>query len=471
MADNATHAGRRPRPPAPTPRAKIPGPIAFFRVLRGSAIEGLALDHYEKPMVFTKTLLGPVLVVSSPTGLRQVLVANAGNYPRETLQRRMISDGLGFGLLAAEGSQWRNQRRAIAPHFTPERIAGFEKATAAVVARLVERWDSMGDGATVRLDDELSDLAIDVLEAALFPDGMSGKSSITPALKSYFRKAGRISALDAFALPDRIPRIPAFLARRAVATLRRLGAETIDAWRRRAGRLPHAGILDRIAAEGQATAFSPVEMRDTVTTLMTAGTETSAGALCWAFHLLSLDPEWRTRIEDEVDREMPDGTFIEGSLARLPVTRAVVEETLRLYPTVAVTARKATAADTIDGRAVTPGTIIVISPWVIHRHRMLWTEPDLFDPARFMPGAREKIDRFSFLPFGAGPRVCVGQGFAMQEMMIAVASIVRRFRLEPAPGFAIWPELAVTLQPSGELPVILRRRAGGTSGGGPGRGG
>lgn len=468
MAEHATPAGRRPRPPAPTPRAKIPGPIAFFRVLHGSAIEGLAVDHYEKPMVFTKTVLGPVLVVSSPTALRQVLVSNAANYPRETLQRRMISDGLGFGLLAAEGGQWRNQRRALAPHFTPERVAGFENATAAVVARLVGRWDAMGDGATVRLNDEISDLAIDVLEAALFPDGLSGKASITPALKHYFRKAGRVSVLDAFSLPERIPRIPAFLARRAVATLRRLGTETVDAWRRRAGRGPDAGVLDRVGTAGQATPFTPVEMRDTVTTLMTAGTETSAGAMCWAFYLLSLDAEWRGRIEDEVDREMPDGVYVPGSLPRLSVTRAVVEETLRLYPTVAVTARKATAADALDGRAIAPGTIIVISPWVIHRHQALWTEPDLFDPGRFMPGAREKIDRFAFLPFGAGPRVCVGQGFAMQEMMIAVASIVRRFRLEPAPGFSIWPELAVTLQPSGDLPMILRRRATGAPGGGPG---
>ncbi len=459
MADHATHAGRRPRPPAPTPRATIPGPIAFFRVLRGSAIEGLAVDHYEKPIVFTKTVLGPVLVVSSPTALRQVLVTNAANYPREPLQRRMISDGLGFGLLAAEGGQWRNQRKVLAPHFTPDRIAGLERTTAAVVGRFVDRWDSLGDGATVRLNDDISDLAIDVLEAALFPDGLSGKASIMPALKHYFRKAGRVSALDALSLPQRIPRIPAFLARRTVATLRRLGTETVDAWRSRGGRGGASGLLDGIAAEKKAVAFTPAELRDTVTTLMTAGTETSAGAMCWAFYLLSLDPEWRSRIEDEVDREMPDGVYVEGSLRRLTVTRAVVEETLRLYPTVAVTARKAIAADTLDGRAITPRTIIVISPWVIHRHRALWTEPDLFDPGRFMPGARERIDRFAFLPFGAGPRVCVGQGFAMQEMIIAVASIVRRFRLEPAPGFSIWPSLAVTLQPTGELPVILRRRS------------
>ncbi|HHZ10749.1 MAG TPA: cytochrome P450 [Rhizobiales bacterium] len=430
-------------------------------MLRHSAIEGLALDHYEKPIVFTRTILGPVLVVSSPTALRHVLVANAANYPRETLQRRMISDGLGFGLLAAEGAQWRNQRKVLAPRFTPDRIAGLERGTAAVVARFVERWESLGDGATLRLNDEISDLAIDVLEAALFPDGLSGKAAIMPALKNYFRKAGRVSVLDALGLPERapqIPRIPALLAMRSVATLRRLGAETVDAWRRRGGGTAGAGILDGMAAESRAASFTAVEIRDIVTTFMAAGTETSAGAMCWAFYLLSLDPEWRARIEEEVDREMPDGTYVEGSLPRLPVTRAVVEETLRLYPTVAVTARKAIAADTIDGRAVTPGTIIVISPWLIHRHRTLWTEPDLFDPGRFLPGARERIDRFAFLPFGAGPRICVGQGFAMQEMMIAVASIARRFRLEPAPGFDIWPRLNVTLQPSGELPTVLRRR-------------
>lgn len=428
-------------------------------MLRGSAIEGLAVDHYEKPIVFTKTPLGSVLVVSSPPALRHVLVTNAANYPRETLQRRMISDGLGFGLLAAEGEQWRNQRKALAPQFTRERIAGFERATASVVAALIDRWDAMGDGAKIRLDNEIFNLAMDVLEAALFPDGLSGKPEVISALKRYFRKAGRLSVLDMLKLPERVPRVPAMLARQSIATLRRRAAETVALWQSRRGQRSNAGIMDGIAAiGGKAKAFTPVEVRDTVATLTSAGAETSAGAMCWALYLLSIDPEWRARIEAEVDREMPEGTYVHGSLSRLIETRAVVEETLRLYPTVAVTARKAVAADVLEDLHVAPGTIVVISPWVIHRHRKLWADPDLFDPARFLPGTREKIDRFAYLPFGAGQRVCIGQGFAMQELVIAIASIVRRFRPQPAHGFRIWPELTVTLQPSGSLPMILRRR-------------
>jgi cytochrome P450 len=194
--------------------------------------------------------------------------------------------------------------------------------------------------------------------------------------------------------------------------------------------------------------------------LFAAGYETSASALCWVFYLLSLDPEWRERLETEVDRELPDGQFVAGSLDRLVMTRAVIEETLRLYPPIATLNRQAVAADRLGDHAIEPGTFVMIAPWVLHRHRSLWEMPDHFDPARFLPDARDNIHRFSYLPFGAGPRVCVGASFGMQALTIMVATIIRRFRLELAPGSKVWPVHRITVHPEhGPYMLLHPRRA------------
>jgi cytochrome P450 len=192
--------------------------------------------------------------------------------------------------------------------------------------------------------------------------------------------------------------------------------------------------------------------------LFAAGHETSAAALCWAFYLLALDPEWRDLVEAEADRELPDGRFVEGSLERLVMTRAVLEETLRLYPPIATINRQAMAADWLGEHSIEPGSFVIVAPWVVHRHRRLWEMPDLFDPSRFLPGARERIDRFAYLPFGAGPRTCIGASFAFQALTITLATIVRTFRLELVPNSQVRPVHRVTLHPKCEVPMILHRR-------------
>ena len=199
-------------------------------------------------------------------------------------------------------------------------------------------------------------------------------------------------------------------------------------------------------------------MRSNILTFIAAGHETTANTLSWALFLLSQSRAWRERVEAEVDRELTGSTEA-GVADRLIETRAVIEETIRLYPPIAAISRVALADDDLNGEPVRPGSLIVISPYVLHRHRLLWDRPDAFDPRRFLGSAHATIDRFAYLPFGAGPRKCIGSTFALQEATLVLASIVRHFSFQLKPGHAVWPSLRVTLRPANGLPMIVSRRS------------
>jgi cytochrome P450 len=203
--------------------------------------------------------------------------------------------------------------------------------------------------------------------------------------------------------------------------------------------------------------ISEVEVRANIITFMAAGHETTANAIAWTLYLLSQSSEWRERVRAEAEREAdaPAG----DPIGRLVETRAVIEEALRLYPPLAAISRAAIAPDELAGERISAGAMVVIAPYVLHRHRKLWQRPDEFDPSRFLPAQRKAIDRFAYLPFGAGPRGCIGLFFALQEATLAVSSITANFDLIPVAGHKVWPVHRVTLRPRGGLPMTLRQRS------------
>jgi len=197
-------------------------------------------------------------------------------------------------------------------------------------------------------------------------------------------------------------------------------------------------------------------VRSNILTFIAAGHETTANALSWTMFLLSQSQAWRERVEAEVDRELRGP--LTGIADRLVQTRAVIEETIRLYPPIAAISRVALDRDDLNGERVGPGSLIVVSPYVLHRHHLLWDRPDAFDPRRFLMPHRAGIDRFAYLPFGVGPRKCIGSTFALQEATLVLAVIVKHFRFQLRPGHAVWPVLQVTLRPANGLPMILKKR-------------
>jgi cytochrome P450 len=449
-------------PPAPTPRLKSLGPLALLRVLASNPLEAWTKAHFEKPIVMGGLSIGRVALVSDPAAIRRVLMDNSQNYHKDWLQRRVLSAGLSNGLLTAEGQQWRMQRRALAPLFARRTVLSFSVAMIDAAAALVERL-KLRDGQIEDIAVEATRLTLDVLERTMFSDGL-GRSpeEIRLAMKHYFEAIGRLDPFDVLGLPNWVPR----LSRWKLRPMLRLFESAIDAivsTRRRRiaedpGGVPRDILTLLLEARDPETGegLSEVEVRANILTFIAAGHETTANSITWSLFLLSQSPEWRRRVQAEADREL-DGD-VEGLAERLVETRAVIDEANRLYPPIAAISRAALAPDELAGEPIRRGTMVVIAPYVLHRHRALWADPDAFDPNRFLDGARERIDRFAYLPFGVGPRICIGATFALQEASIVVATVMRHFTLELAPGHAVWPVHRVTVRPSGGLPMIVRRR-------------
>ena len=449
-------------PPAPIPRARALGPVSLLRVLADNPLEAWTTAHFEQPIVISGLSIGRVAVVSEPAAIRRVLFDNCENYQKDWLQRRVLSAGLIGGLLTAEGQNWRTQRRALAPLFARKAVMNFSTAMLdaanGLAERLAQREDEVVDVAV-----EATRVTLEVLERTIFSDGLGrAPEDIRLAMKGYFETIGRIDPFDMLGVPDFVPR-PGRRKLRPMLRVFESAVDTIISTRReRIVADPDGAPRDILtfllnAADPETgEALSEAEIRANILTFIAAGHETTANCISGSLFLLSQSGEWRERVQAEVDREF--GGAPDGLADRIVETRAVIDEANRLYPPITAISRVALGRDELAGEPIKPGTMIVIAPYVLHRHRALWEKPDNFDPNRFLGDARETIDRFAYLPFGVGPRICIGATFALQEASIVIGTIMRHFTLELVPGFTPWPVQKVTLRPKSGLPMIVRRR-------------
>ncbi|GEO99097.1 cytochrome P450 [Methylobacterium haplocladii] len=442
-------------PPVPAPPERDLPLMRFIATVGTNGIGIWPRQAYETP-VQRRTLLGrPRITVSDPEAVRRVLVENAENYVRTAISIRMLRPVLGDGLLISEGAAWRHQRRTLAPAFTPravEMLAPHILAATDVAIRTLE-----GEQGDVDLFGHLQRLALEIAGRTMFSVGMTRHGAGLRALvEEYQRRLGRPQLLD-FLLPLGWPS-PHDIAR---ARFRRRWTATLDGIiaDRGSGRTGAAQDLLDLLGEARdpetGRAFAPEELRDQVATLILAGHETTALTLLWACTLLAQAPAIQEALSEEALNDPGMGDLMK----RLPLTRAVVDETLRLYPPAFVMARLSRGADTLAGHDIAAGTIVIIAPWLLHRHRLLWRAPDAFDPSRFLPGA-EAIPRFAYLPFGAGPRVCIGAQFALTEAVLALSRLVARFRLALAGDRPVLPAPVVTLQPDHAPAFRLTLRGG-----------
>lgn len=460
LAIDASLPGLRPRgyrPPAPIPHTERLGAFALLRQLRDNPAAAWGVWHFEEPFVSARTVLGDTIVISDPAAIRRVLVENVGNYPKDDLQRRVLKPGLGEGLLTAEGETWKRVRRTLAPLFTPRMVDGFAGIMLERARKSADRLAAAPRGDLVNVSAEMTRVTFDILAGTLFSDGIvSGADRFGEAVTGYFDTVGRLDPLDALGLPDWIPRLSWFTGRKSISFFE---AEVNRIIQRRKGEMAEGGapadlLTALIGAADPETGIglTDEEVAANIITFITAGHETTANALGWALFLLAKHPDQRERAEREAAgalnlplAEWPD---------RLPFLRAVIEEAMRLYPPAATLTRKALAAESFGDIRIAKGALVVISPYVVHRHRKLWSDPDFFRPERFMPGAREAIDRYQYLPFGAGPRICIGQRFAMLEAVIILATILGRVRLDWPPRQVVNPVQRVTLRPMPELRMV-----------------
>ena len=453
------------RPPAPTPRRTPPDLFEFLKAVRTNPLTSWTEEHFRSRILAGEGVLGRLTVVNDPPSIRHILVDNAANYRKDDLQRRVLAPGLGNGLLTAEGEEWKLQRRILAPLFNPRTVAGFAPAMAEAADRLVRRWLRRPDGRVLDIALEMTRVTLDVLERTIFTQGIArDPDALGRAITRYFDALGPVDPLDVFGMPDWIPRIGRIRARPAIRFFEEIVGELIGNRKDLLARGEPAPrdlltLLLEAADPETGKGLTDVEVRANIVTFIGAGHETTANTLSWSLYLLSQDRRARDRVEREVDAVLADGPLRAESLDRLIFTRAVIEEAMRLYPPVPFMSRAALADDRVGSIKIPKGSLVTIAPYVLHRHQSLWDEPDAFMPERFLPENRGRIDRFANLPFGAGPRVCIGASFSLQEAIVVLATVMRTVRLDLAEGHRVEPVHRVTLRLRGGLPMRLSRRA------------
>ncbi|MDO8978853.1 MAG: cytochrome P450 [Afipia sp.] len=432
-----------PRPPLAPDDLSALGRLSL---IRRNAIASWGQRAYEDDIIRGRFFGRSSFILNTPDAIRHVLVDNYENYTRTPAGIRVLRPILGEGLLLAEGKAWKNQRRTLAPAFAPRAIPLL------VPHMLAATDDAIGAlrnecGKPVDLREAMQRLALDIAGRTMFSFELEKHGA---ALRGFVNDYGEHLAQPRFldlllplGWPSPSDFSRALFRRRWTRFMRGLITE------RRAmgtsGDAPRDLFDLMVAARDPETneAFSDEQLGDQVSTMILAGHETTATALFWSLYLLALDPATQDELAAEAKNAVAGGAL---DVTRLTFTRAVLDETMRLYPPAFLIVRAAAGPDTVAGATIASRDVVLISPWLLHRHEKLWDQPNAFRPSRFLPG-NPPPDRFAYLPFGVGPRVCIGAQFALTEATLALAKLVAAFRIELLDRAPVTPVGVVTTQP------------------------
>jgi cytochrome P450 len=449
---------RRIQPPAEGLKG-----LAFLAAFVRNPLEVLPQSVYEQDLWLSP--LGGVqrLTVTSPELIRTVLLEEREKY-RKLSQIRLLAPLLGKGILTSEGADWKWQRQASAPMFRREDLLGFVPTFVRATEALVARWRASPHGAVQAVDRDMTAATFDVISATLLP---SADETVGPAIEhsvGVFQKSGGWGQLYAMAnAPKWLPRPGMAAGWRAVQALRGAVAAMLRERReleRKAGGAPddlmHRLTQARDPETGQS--MNDEQLIDNLLTFYLAGHETTARALTWTLYLLSRSPEWSARLEEEVAQVTGGAPVASAHIERLALVQQVLKESMRLYPPVPLMSRQCVAPARLGGHDLARGATVVMPIYAIHRHARRWQDPDAFDPSRFAPEREAQIPRYQYMPFGAGPRICIGMGFAMIEATAMLATLLQRARFAPVEGREPVPVARVTLFPRGGLPLKVALR-------------
>lgn len=441
-------------PPRPASR------LSTWALLKTASKNTLAVcdeELFDELVVPRRYLLQKVLFVSDPVGIKHVLIDQFDNYPRVTSIRRLFEIELRTGTLASEGETWWRHRRVATPSIDGRALRPDVPGLIALAEALADGLEAGPLAPAIDIERLLSDLS-----APLWNHVVTGGDPAGLPILKWLSKVPRKPRLS-----DLVPK-PKWVADLLVRPRRDERTAALDAElhakidaRRETDYGGSKDLLWRLAhgRDRQTDEVLPrEEVRDEAASLIAGGGSTAVRALTWLWYLLALHPDVEARLHAELDAVLDGGALQPEQMTRLPYTRQVFDEVLRLYPPIPAVLRQAKRADVICGHRVPRDAIVVIMPWIVHRHRRLWTDPDRFDPDRFSPENGAGRPRLAYLPFATGPRVCPGATFALTQMLIVTAAFARRFRIRLAADAPVVPFGAISLQPRGGLRVKLERR-------------
>ena len=437
--------------PAPRP---LPLHRFLIRFVR-NPLRSLPRQAYDEAIIVRRSRLSSAAWVMDPTLVQRILLDEAERFPKSPIERRVFQSTLGDGILTSQGPSWRWQRRTAAPLFRPQALIETVPRMAAAAEEQLARWTAAPRGVQQAIDRDMTDTTFRVLIDVMFSgDGRGEAAAIQRAGTAFLERITWEIASGILGLPRWVWHPAKRQIREASAELRSIVA-TMIARRRRDG-TDRDDLLGRLMAARDPETGEPMQesqLIDNALTFLAAGHETTAKALTWTLYLLARAPDWQQRVRDEVARVAGTSVITGAHLEHLEVTRRVIKEALRLYPPAPFLSRTTPEEITLGGERLAAGTVIVMPLFAIHRHRKLWDDPDRFDPDRFLPAAEARHARTQFMPFGFGPRICIGAAFAMMEATAILAALVRGARFSWDGRHVPEPVSRVTLRPAGGMPL------------------
>lgn len=413
---------------------------------------------YEQAVYETRLLGGETILVSDPDIIEHILIRNAANYPMSKFRQTIMAQILGKdGIVVSEGEQWQRFRKMFAPAFTPKAVsrhAGSMRDISIEFSARIRDASLRSEDGTIDLAQLIDYLTFKVMSSILFSDDLD--STLPMILKhgrSAFDTIAKVDPFDLLELPNWVPRLTKLPGLRSTLFFERLIRRTIDRRAKRLLKRPDKAPQDLLTLMLQAEGMTHKEVRDNVMSFIAAGFETTSSALLWSVLLLSRSPHAQAEIQREVDAVLDVNTDPVTWLTALPYTRAVLEESMRMFPPVATLQREAIVAETVNGVTLRPGVSIRMSPFVVHRNSTNFENPSTFIPERFLPENRKSIARCQYMPFGAGARSCLGGHFAMMEGVIALAVLTKTFAFEPVNDDAPEPIQRFSARPIGGVPI------------------
>jgi cytochrome P450 len=398
-------------------------------------------------------------VLRHPDDIKHVLQENHANYIKGRGLRK-LKIFLGEGLLTSEGAHWLRQRRLIQPAFHRARLEALVGKMARATEAMADEWEAIAErGETIDVAREMMRLTLEIASTTLFSVSTRGSADkVGSALSVALREAVR-RTFAIVEVPLRVPTPRNVAYREAMRALDSVVYGIIAERRKTPGGDDDLlSMLIETRDEATGEAMTDAQLRDEVMTLFLAGHETTANQLAWTFYLLSKHPAERRRLESEVDTVLGDRSPTFDDLAKLTRTRATIDESLRIFPPVWIFGRTALEDDVVRGYRIPKGSFVGVSPYLLHRHPAYWKNPEGFDPDRFDAASSAGRHKYAYLPFGGGPRVCIGNHFAIMEAQVVLSVLSRRFRVELLPGARVEPEPLITLRPKGGIAVTVARR-------------
>jgi cytochrome P450 len=409
------------------------GLVEYIKRARHDYMSIYTPEMHDRSLLHFKRGFSNTFLVNKPEYIEHVFLTNQQNYLKTPLAQPLLPPYLGVTLLTSEGEYWRRQRRTAAPAFQPRRVGDFIETMAACTGAMLQEWERRGER-PFDVVKQMTDLTLQIIARAMFSTDVSGEIETLTRMRHVVDEELKISVFDLLGLPQWLPRPVSKRALDSLEAFRDLVGRILEA-RRADGRDRRDLMSMLLAARDPETGegMTDAELKREMLMMLLAGHDTVSTTLSITWYLLAQNPEVEQKLHEEIDRVLGGRRPVASDLAHLRYTRMVFEETMRLYPISHTLLRQATAEDRIGGVRIPAGSLMMVAPYVTHRNPNLWPDPERFDPERFTPEATAGRQRFSYMPFGGGPHICIGMHFGIAEAQIVIAMIAQRFRVRMVP--------------------------------------